>query len=67
MGEQQEIVMGEIKDKAKGAANEAVGRVKQAAGKAAGNPNLRNEGSVQEAKGQLQKAKGAIKGAINKL
>lgn len=59
--------MGAIKDKAKGAGNEAIGRVKQVAGKAAGNPALRNEGSAQEAKGELQKAKGAIKAAINKL
>ena len=59
--------MGEIKDKAKGAANEAVGKVKQAAGRATRNPRLRDEGLVQEAKGQLEQAKGAIKGAINRL
>ena len=59
--------MGEIKDKAKGAANEAVGKVKQAAARATRSPGLRDEGLVQEAKGRLEQAKGAIKGAINRL
>lgn len=40
--------MGEIKDKAKGAANEALGRMKQAAGKATRNPSLRERVSSRK-------------------
>lgn len=39
--------MGELTDKAKGLANEAVGNVKQAIGKATDNERLRAEGEVQ--------------------
>jgi uncharacterized protein YjbJ (UPF0337 family) len=60
----QEFAMGEIVDKAKGYANEAIGKAKRAAGDALDRPDLRAEGDLQEAKGDLQKAKGAIKGAL---
>ena len=56
--------MGELIDKAKGYANEAAGKVKQAIGDATDNEKLQGEGLAQEAKGDLQKAKGAVKGAL---
>ena len=40
--------MGEMKDKAKGLANEAIGNAKQAVGKATDNERLRAEGELQE-------------------
>lgn len=56
--------MGELKDKAKGLANEAVGNAKQAIGKATGNDRLRAEGALQERKGEAQNLKGSVKGAL---
>ena len=56
--------MGELKDKAKGLANEAAGNVKQAAGKANNDPALHKEGVKQERKGELQQAAGKVKGAL---
>lgn len=59
--------MGEVIDKAKGYANETVGKAKRAIGDATDRPDIRAEGDAQEAKGDVQKAKGSVKGAINKL
>lgn len=56
--------MGELTDKAKGAANEAIGKIKRGVGDATDRPDIRAEGDAQEAKGDLQKAKGEIKGAL---
>jgi uncharacterized protein YjbJ (UPF0337 family) len=56
--------MGELKDTAKGLANEVAGNVKQAAGKDNKDPALRKEGVKQERKGELQQAAGKIKGAV---
>ncbi|KGS14607.1 MULTISPECIES: CsbD family protein [Pseudomonas syringae group] len=58
--------MSSTSDKVKGMANEAVGNVKQAVGKATDNTNLRAEGKVQELKGEGQQAKGEVKDAIKK-
>ncbi len=55
--------MGELTDKIKGNVNEAVGRTKQSSS----DPATRDEGAAQEAKGEFQQVKGAVKGAINKL
>jgi uncharacterized protein YjbJ (UPF0337 family) len=52
--------MGELKDKVKGAVNEAVGKVKQQSD----DPETRNEGAGQELKGDVQQVKGAVKGAL---
>ena len=52
--------MGELIDKAKGAANDAMGKAKQHSD----NPNTRDEGAAQQIKGKLQKAKGAVEGAL---
>jgi uncharacterized protein YjbJ (UPF0337 family) len=56
--------MGELKDKAKGIANEVAGNTKQAIGKATDNERLRAEGEAQERKGEAQNLKGAVKGAL---
>lgn len=56
--------MGEFTDKAKGAANEAIGKTKAAAGRATDNPELVVKGKVQEGKGKIQRATGTIKGAF---
>ncbi len=56
--------MGELKDRAKGLANEAAGNVKQAIGKATKNPELQAKGVAQERKGEVQQAKGKVKGAL---
>jgi len=57
-------------DKIKGMANEAVGNVKQAVGKATDNDKLRAEGKAQELKGEAQqtggKAKDAVKNTVDK-
>jgi uncharacterized protein YjbJ (UPF0337 family) len=54
------LTMGELTDKAKGIANEAVGNVKQASS----DPATRAEGKAQERKGEVQNLKGAVKGAL---
>ena len=59
--------MGEMKDKAKGLANEAIGNAKQAVGKATGNDRLRAEGAAQELKGEAQQALGKAKDAVKKV
>ena len=56
--------MGEFIDKAKGAANEAVGDVKQAIGKNTNNPDLAAEGAAQETTGKAQHVEGSVKGAL---
>ena len=52
--------MGEMKDKAKGLANEVAGTVKQQSD----NPDTRSEGRAQERKGEVQNLKGKVKGAL---
>ncbi|MEO8836177.1 MAG: CsbD family protein [Caldimonas sp.] len=58
------------KDQVKGRVEEAKGNVKEATGKAVGNPNLRDEGTADKAAGKVQKtygdAKEKVKGAIDK-
>jgi uncharacterized protein YjbJ (UPF0337 family) len=52
--------MGELKDKAKGIANEVAGNLKQASN----DPAKREEGRDQERKGELQNLKGKVKGVL---
>ncbi|OYW45129.1 MAG: CsbD family protein [Sphingomonadales bacterium 12-68-11] len=52
--------MGELKDKAKGIANEVAGNVKQASS----DPKTRAEGRTQERKGEAQNLVGKVKGAL---
>lgn len=56
--------MGEMTDKIKGHANEAIGKVKRAVGDATDRPDITAEGDAQEAQGDFQKAKGSVKGAL---
>src|SRR5690606_2046675 len=50
-GKARRYAMGEFTEKAKGLANEAAGKAKQAGGKATDNERLRAEGEAQERKG----------------
>jgi uncharacterized protein YjbJ (UPF0337 family) len=52
--------MGELKDKAKGIANEVAGNVKQGSA----DPAERAEGKAQERKGEAQGFIGNVKGAL---
>ena len=61
-----ETTVGSTADKIKGVSNEAVGNVKQAAGKATDNPRLHAEGVAQERKGEVQQAVGKAKDAVKK-
>jgi len=63
---QRRNIMSSTGDKIKGTANEAVGNIKQAIGKATDNDRLRAEGKAQELKGEAQKAKGNVKETIKK-
>lgn len=56
--------MGELKDRAKGAVDETVGKAKRAIGDATDNPKLKAEGDIQEAKGDAETALGKAKGAL---
>jgi uncharacterized protein YjbJ (UPF0337 family) len=56
--------MGELKDKAKGIANEAIGKVKQQSS----DEDTQAEGWAQERKGEAQNLKGKVEGALgNKI
>jgi len=63
--------MSEFTDKVKGAANEVAGKVKQAIGSSSNDASLEAEGVAQEGKGHVEQgvgsAKGAVKGAVDKL
>ena len=54
--------MGELIDRTKGAANEAIGKAKVAIGQKADETGPIIDGAKQEAKGQVQKIGGAAKG-----
>lgn len=56
--------MGEFTDKAKGVANETIGKTKAAAGRATDNPELVVKGVAQQGKGKIQRAAGTVKGAF---
>ena len=49
------------KDKIKGGFREAKGKVKEKAGKATGNPNLRDRGTAEKAGGKVQRKIGDVK------
>ncbi len=59
--------MGEFADKAKGAIDETVGKIKRGVGEATDRPDIKAEGDAQETKGDLETAKGKVKGAINQI
>lgn len=51
------------KDKVKGAVNDAAGRAKRQVGEWTGDTNAQVEGTMQQAKGKVQKAWGNVKDA----
>ena len=51
------------KDQIKGAAKDAAGSIKEAAGKATGNDRLAAEGAAERAAGKVEKGVGALKDA----
>jgi uncharacterized protein YjbJ (UPF0337 family) len=53
-----------LADKARNAAQNAAGKVKEAAGKATGNDRLKNEGKADQGKTSLKKAGENIKDAF---
>ncbi|MCC6888859.1 MAG: CsbD family protein [Hyphomicrobiales bacterium] len=52
------------KDRIKGSANQAKGKVKEFAGKAVGDSKLAAEGKADKAKGKLQSAAGGIRDTL---
>jgi uncharacterized protein YjbJ (UPF0337 family) len=51
------------KDRVKGAVNDAAGRAKRQVGEWTDNPDAQVEGTLQQAKGKMQKAVGTVKDA----
>ena len=49
------------KDKIKGTAKEAVGKIREEAGNAIGNPNLRDRGTAEKVAGKVERKVGDIK------
>jgi uncharacterized protein YjbJ (UPF0337 family) len=58
------ILMGEFIDKAKGAANEAIGKAKVAVGEQTNDAELVAKGGAQELKGKAQQVAGDVKGKL---
>ena len=56
--------MGELTDKAKGAANSLTGKAKEAIGKESNDASLTAEGQAQQVKSGVQNAVGTVKGAF---
>ena len=56
--------MGSTGDKAKGLANEAIGKAKQGVGNLTNNDELKVKGAAQEVKGEAQQAQGKAKEAL---
>jgi len=54
------------KDRVKGRMSEAKGKVKETAGKAAGNPNLQDRGTTEKVGGKVQRKVGEIKKVFGK-
>jgi uncharacterized protein YjbJ (UPF0337 family) len=55
------LMKSSTKDKVKGGFREAKGNVKEKAGKATGNPDLRDRGTVEKAGGKVQRKIGDLK------
>lgn len=54
------------KDRVKGAAHQAKGAVKEAAGKVVGDAKLQAEGKAEKAAGKVQNTVGGVKDALKK-
>ena len=55
------LMKSSTKDKIKGGFREAKGKVKEKAGSATGNPNLRDRGTAEKAGGKVQRKIGDLK------
>ena len=53
-------------DKIEGAVHEAKGKIKEVTGNIIGNPNLRNEGTVEKVSGKIQRKVGDVKKVFGK-
>jgi uncharacterized protein YjbJ (UPF0337 family) len=51
-------------DKLKGTINTAAGKLKEGVGRATGNREMENEGTLQKTKGQAQKLSGAVQDSV---
>lgn len=58
--------MNSMTDKIKGAANKAMGAVKESVGEATGDRKLRVQGAMQKSKGATQESLGKVKSAVKK-
>ena len=54
------------KDQVKGRIDEATGKMKEAAGRVTGNPDLEDRGTVQKVGGKAQKTYGDVKEDVRK-
>jgi uncharacterized protein YjbJ (UPF0337 family) len=54
------------KDKIKGTANEAKGKVKETAGRATGNRDMEDRGTMEKAGGKIQRKVGDVKKVFGK-
>ena len=52
------------KDRVKGSATQAKGKIKEVAGKVTGDAKLKSEGKADQAKGKIQNAIGGLKDAL---
>jgi uncharacterized protein YjbJ (UPF0337 family) len=62
----QLLMNSSTKDKVKGTAKEAVGKVKEETGKAIGNPNLRDRGTAEKVAGKVERKVGEVKKVFGK-
>jgi len=53
-------------DKAEGTMKDLKGKVKEGVGKATDDPNLRDEGTLDQAEGKIQKKAGDVKKVFNR-
>ena len=61
---QGDSIMGSTTDKVTGVINRAIGKAKRGVGNAVGSDRLTAEGASQEAKGDVQRAVGTAKSAL---
>ena len=54
------------KDKVQGSTREAAGKVKEATGKAIGNPDLQDRGTAEKVAGKVQRKVGDVKKVFEK-
>jgi uncharacterized protein YjbJ (UPF0337 family) len=62
----QHFMNSSTKDKVKGTAKEAVGKIKEETGRAIGNPNLRDRGTAEKVAGQVERKVGDVKKVFGK-